>query len=170
MPASAPAPAAIRIRRKRSASAGLKREQLQRQQHHRADHRGQMKPADREQMGKARAAHRLGILLGDAVLVAGGERGGDAALAAAAEPLADMRREPLAPAGDARARALWLGGRRDDGDIERAAAAADPLEPGGAGEIIAAGHGHRRRRHQPGAQPDGRARGEAAARSCPRRH
>ena len=79
------------------------REQLQGQQHHRADHRGQVEPADREQMGEARAAHRLGVRLGDAELVAGGERGGDAALGAAAEPLADMSRQALAPVGDARA-------------------------------------------------------------------
>ena len=60
-----------------------------------------------------------------------------------------------------RADRLRLGGGRDDGDVERAAGAADPLEPGGAGEIIGAGHRHRRRRHQPGAQADGGAGVEA---------
>ena len=131
MPASAPAPAATRTRRKRSASAGLEREQLQRQQHDRADHRGEVEAADREQMGKAGAAHRLGVGIGNAILVAGRERGGDAAFAAPpsrARICAERRwRQPAR-----RADRLRLRGGRDDGDVERAAGAADLLEPGGA--------------------------------------
>ncbi len=102
-------------------------------------------------MGKAGAAHRLGVRFGDAELVAGGERGGDAALGAA-EPAADVGGEALAPVGDAGGEALRRG-RRDDCDVEGAAGAADPLEPGDAGEIIGPRDGHRRGRHQPGAQP-----------------
>ena len=55
------------------------RQQLQRQQHRRPDHRGDVQAADRQQVGQARPAHRLGILLADRGLVAGGERGGDSA-------------------------------------------------------------------------------------------
>ena len=108
MPASAPAAGGDQDQAEAQRQSRAQGEQFQRQQHHRADHRGQVEPADREQMGEARAAHRLGVGLGNAILVAGGERGGDAGLAAAAELRADMGREALAPAGDAAPRALWL--------------------------------------------------------------
>ena len=82
MPASAPAAGGDQDQAEAQRERRAQREQLQRQQHHRADHGGEVEAADREQMGEARAAHRLGVGLGNAILVAGGERGGDAALAA----------------------------------------------------------------------------------------
>src|SRR5205085_3739506 len=114
-----------------------------------------MQTADREQMGEARAAHRLGIRVRDAELVAGCERRGDAPLPAIAERLADPRGEVLAPAGEARGKTLAFR-RAGDRDVERTAGPADLLEPGGAREIIAARHRHRRGRHDPGAEADRR--------------
>ncbi len=112
------------------------REQLQREQHHRSDHRGEVEAADREQVGEAGAAHRFGVRFGNPALVAGGQRGGDPA-GAAGEPGADMVGEALAGVGEPGPPALLAGGRDqpDDGDP---AGAADPLEPGGAGEIVGA--------------------------------
>ena len=165
MPASAPDAGGDQDQPEAQRQRRAEREQLQGQQHHRADHGGEVKAADREQMGEAGAAHRLGVRLGNAALVAGGERGGDRRLRRRGEP-----RRGYAPARRwrqpaIRARQALLGGRRDDGDVERAAGAADPLEPGGAGEIVGARHGHRRRRHQPGAQADGGARRRGPGRS-----
>ena len=77
------------------------RQQFQRQQHHRADHGGEVQPADREQMGEARTAHRVVVRIGNAILVAGGERGGDAAFAGRRQLGADMGGEALAQAGEA---------------------------------------------------------------------
>jgi hypothetical protein len=71
--------------------------------------------------------------------------------------------EGLAKRGDARPPAR-LPRRRDHREIEAAAGGADLLEPGGAGEIVGAGHGRRRRRHQPRPQPHGGAGGEAGHR------
>ena len=119
-----------------------------------------MEAADREQVGEPGPAHRLGVGFGDAVLVAGGERGGDAALRPVAERIADMRGEPGAQIGEP-GRPASTRRRRDDREVERAPAAADALEPGGPGEIVAARRGRRRRRHQPGAHPHRRAGGKA---------
>src|SRR3954471_14600947 len=98
-----------------------------------------MEAADRKQMGKARAAHCVIVRLGDAILVAGGERGGNARFpAGTAELGADMGGKSLAQIGEAAGEAPLRGGC-DHFDAERAAGAADLLEPGSAAEIIGAG-------------------------------
>jgi hypothetical protein len=65
--------------------------------------------------------------------------------------------EALAHIGQPGAPAL-AGRGSDDPDQGDPAGAADPLEPGGAGEIVGAGQSGGRRRHQPPAQPHRRPR------------
>ena len=99
------------------------------------------------------AAHRLGVLFGDRILVAGGERGGDPGRAGSEGCSADMPR-----AGGCAARSSprgSAGSRTSTGPIALPTAPM-PLEPGVAGEIVAAGQRHRRRRREPGPEPDQR--------------
>jgi len=106
-----------------------------------------VEPADRQQMGKPGPAERVRILRADRALVAGRERDADARRRGA-ERRPDMGRQPLAQARPARGG----GGPRDR--AQRPAGGADLQEPCGPGEIIGAGQGRPRRRHQPRAQPD----------------
>ena len=160
MPASAPTAAATRTRRKRSASAGLKASSFRVSSITAPTTAVRWSPLTESRWARPGAAHRLGIGLGNADT---GRRwraprrcrprprrraARGCAPQAAGASRRSARARPCAEAG------------RDQGDVERAAGAADPLEPGGAGEIIGARHRHRRRRHQPGAQPDGGAGGE----------
>jgi hypothetical protein len=145
-----------RDQHQRSAQAqrGAEGEQLEREQHDRADGGGQVKAADREEMCQARGAHRFGIGVGDRALIAGRERGGDRALPAA-EPFAHMIGQALPCRGKAGAPVLLSGLCRHLDLAERTAGAADALEPGHPGEVERARHRRRRGRHQPGAQAHG---------------
>ena len=115
------------------------REQLQRQEHGESDHRGDVQSADREQVGQTAAAHRVGIVLVDGILVAG--RRWRWRCPRVPGSRADMLRE----AGAHPSRPLRR--RQPDNDRpERLADCANPLEPGVAREIIGARQRHRRRR------------------------
>jgi hypothetical protein len=133
-------------------------EELQRQQHHRADQSGQVQPADREQVGEAGAPHGVIVRLRDAGLVAVRQGDGDRPLAAA-EMGEDVLPQPLPRPRDEGAPSARSAARHD-GDVERAAGAADALEIRRAGEIVGAGHRRRRRRHQPRSELYTRARRE----------
>ena len=85
----------------------------------------------------------------DRILVAGDEGDGDPRLSRR-QPAADVPREPL-PDRSSPPRGAGL----DQLDRpQRLADRADAPEPRVAGEIVGPGQRHRRRRHQPGAQPD----------------
>ncbi len=68
------------------------REQLDDEDHRRADHRGDVEPAHRQQVREPRGAHRLGVLLRDAADITGRERGRHPA-DASRQRLADVRGE-----------------------------------------------------------------------------
>ena len=75
------------------------RKQLEAEQHGESDHRGDMQPADRQQVGEAAAPHGVGVVLIDRILVAGHQRDRDSGRIRR-QPLVDV----LSKAGRARAR------------------------------------------------------------------
>ena len=135
------------------------RKQLQAEQHRRGDDCGDVQPADREQMGETAGAHRIRILFGDPVLVAGDERDCNAGFVSR-QPLANVAGEVLPDRFEHPRAAL-----ADDLDrTERLPHGADPAKPGVTGEIVGAGKRHRRRRGEAGAQLDDRTADEARRR------
>ena len=126
---------------------GEQREQPQRDHHRRADHRGDVQPADRQEVREPRDAHRFRILLGDRADVARRQCRGDAA-GAARQRVGDMR-------GEARAKPRPLPARPNDlNRREAATGGAHAREPGDPRIVVGTGHGGTGRRHQAGAQPD----------------
>ena len=77
MPASAPTAAADQHQVEAQRQPLAERQELQRQQHRRADDRGNVEPADRQQVGEAASPHGVGILLGHGILVASRQRSRD---------------------------------------------------------------------------------------------
>jgi hypothetical protein len=71
------------------------REELEAEQHRGGDHRGDVQSANREQMGQTARAHRIRIVLGHAVLVAGDQRDGNTRLVTQ-QPAMDVARKALA--------------------------------------------------------------------------
>ena len=103
-------------------------------------------------MGEARSAHGFRVVLADGSLIAIGQRGGDAA-----GPSRKFR--PDVPA-EAVTEGIEPSARRRMDDFDRShgpSDATDPLEPCIAGEVVAAGQSHRRRRLKAGADADRRA-------------
>ena len=150
-------PAATSTRLKRSASRSLSASSLQGEQHRPRDHRGDVQAADRQQMRQAGPAHGFGIVLVDRILVAGGERGGDAAAAFPAVGCAiwwpSRSRTPSSPPPGRRCTTLigpiaLADRRRSPGTRHRAQNHGCPAAPSAAAA-------------EPRAEPDDRARGEA---------
>ena len=122
------------------------RQELEAEKHRRGNHGGDVQSADRQQMRKPAAPHRLGIRLADGILVAGHEGDGDPRLSAL-QPAVNMARQPLPNRIEPAARA----GPDQLDRPQRLAHRAYAAEPGVAGEVVGPGHRHRGRRHQPGA-------------------
>jgi hypothetical protein len=131
------------------------RQQPQHQQHRRADHRGDVEAADRQQMRQAGTAHRLRIVLGDGALVAGGEARRYRSAGPRDAPL-DMRRQraPQVAAG-------CLARPEHRHRREAAPRRADAVEPRDARIVIGPRHRRAGRGHQPRLQPHHRAAPEA---------
>ncbi len=71
MPATAPTPAETSTRLNRSASRSLSASSLRLRSMANADDRGDVEPADRQEVRQAASTHRLGVVLVHRVLVAG---------------------------------------------------------------------------------------------------
>ena len=138
-------------------------EQPQRQEHRGADHRRDVQPADRQQMGKTAAPHRLGVFLADRSLVAGGQSGSDrSARSGQRGPDVTVERGPDGVQASP-------GGRLDHGQrSDRPPNPANAPKPGVAGEVVRSGESHRRRRLEPRAKLDRCARANPAGRSLRR--
>ena len=156
MPAAAATPAETSTRLKRSARRLAEREQLQGEEHCEGDDRGDVQAADRQQVREPAAAHRVGVVGVHRILVAGRERDGDAGRARreAATRCACEGRSALGRGRGAAA------GRDHRHRPHRLADRAQSPEPGVAREIVGAGKRHRRRRREPGLDPDLGARGD----------
>jgi hypothetical protein len=122
------------------------RQQLQGHQHGGRNRRCDVQTADRQQVRQAAAPHRFGILLNDAVLVAGGKGNGDPG-----RPLGKARGNVRAQAAAGAFQASLPRRCQDGWRVQRLPHRSDSLEPGVPGEIIGAGQRHPRRRRQPGA-------------------
>ena len=77
MPAAAATPADDQHEVEAQRQPLAQRQQLEAEEHREGDDRGDVKAADRQEVGKPAAAHRVGIVLIHRILVAGDERDGD---------------------------------------------------------------------------------------------